>query len=91
VEHLDDPIDAVEEMLEEAGRACLRLIAGPRPLKREQYQALSKWMFGCMNQRYTIRGRVEKRGIRELRNVLRFVAQACEVILEIESDESGSE
>ena len=87
---MDDPIAAVEQALEETGRKCLRLI-GTRSLKPEQYRVLSKWMFGCMNQRYTIRKRVEARGSGELRKVMTFIARACKVLLEIDSDSTSSD
>jgi hypothetical protein len=74
---MDDPVSAVEAALEEAGRNCLRLL-GTRSLSLEQARKLAKWMFGCMNQRYTIRERVAKRGPGELRKVLKFVAQSWE-------------
>lgn len=74
---MGDPISAVEDALEDAGRCCLRLI-GTRELSLEQARKLAKWMFGCMNQRYTIRGRVAKHGIGELSKVLKFVAKAWE-------------
>lgn len=41
-----------------------------------------------MNQRYTIRGRVEKHGPGELKKVLKFVAKAWEGLLAI--DEASS-
>jgi hypothetical protein len=81
---MDDPIAAVEEALEETARRCLRLIV-TRSLTPQQYKSLSKWMFGCLNQRYTIRGRVAKRGVDELRKVMEFAARACEVLLEIDA------
>jgi hypothetical protein len=82
---MDDPIQAVEEMFEQAARSCLRLIV-TRPLKPKEYRVLSKWMFGCLNQRYTIRSRVQDRGVRELAKALRFIAQACEVLLELDEN-----
>jgi hypothetical protein len=85
---MNDSIAAVEKALAETGRQCLRLI-GTRALKPEQYQALSKWMFSCMNQRYTIRKRVELRGRDELKKVMTFIARACEVLLEIDDDSAG--
>lgn len=86
---MDDPIAAVEEALEQAGRSCLRLIA-TRSLKPKQYRALAKWMFGCLTQRFTIRHRVEMRGAGELRKVMTFIARACEALLEIEQDDEES-
>lgn len=72
-----DPISEVEDALAEAGRNCLRLI-GTRSLSLEQARKLAKWMFGCMNQRYTIRGRVARYGPDELTKVLKFVARTWE-------------
>jgi hypothetical protein len=75
-----DPISAVEDALEAAGRRCLRLI-GTRSLSLEQARKLAKWMFGCMNQRYTIRERVAKHGPGELKKVLKFVAKTWKTFL----------
>ena len=82
---MGDPITAVEEALEQAGRSCLRLI-GNRSLSVEQSRKLAKWMFGCMNQRYTIRRRVEDRGIGELAKVLKFVGRAWEDLRQIDEE-----
>jgi len=87
---MDDLIGAVEKALDETARSCLRLI-GTRSLKREQHRALAKWMFGCLNQRYTIRGRIARRGVGELTKVMTFVARACEVLLEIDVETSDRE
>ncbi len=81
-----DRIAQIEALLEETARRCLRLII-TRTLTRRQTRALAKWMFGCMNQRWTIRKRVEMRGEGELTKVLLFTAKAAEVLLEI--DESS--
>lgn len=83
---MDDPIGDIERALEERGRECLRLIVSGS-LDAEQTKTLAKWMFGCMNQRFTIRSRVGKRGVGELAKVLRFIARACEALLEIDSSE----
>lgn len=74
---MGDPISAVEDALDEAGRSCLRLI-GTRSLSLEQARKLAKWMYGCMNQRYTIRRRVAEHGPGELSKVLKFVARTWE-------------
>jgi len=86
---MGDPISAVEDALEEAGRSCLRLI-GTRSLSLEQSRKLAKWMFGCMNQRYTIRGRVAKHGPGELKKVLKFVARAWEGLQAIGESSPGN-
>jgi hypothetical protein len=85
---MDDPISAIEEALEEAGRKCLRLF-GTRSLSPAQSRKLAKWMFGCMNQRYTIRKRVTDFGPDELTKVLSFVAMAWEDLRAI--DESSKD
>lgn len=74
---MGDHISDVEAALDEAGRSCLRLIVN-RSLTPAQSKKLAKWMFGCMNQRYTIRDRVRSRGPGELKKVLKFVATAWE-------------
>lgn len=78
-----DHIDGIEKLLAETARRCLRLI-GTRSLTSDPYRQLSRWMFGCLNQRFTIRERVAKRGVGELSKVLMFVARACEVLLTID-------
>jgi hypothetical protein len=80
---MDDPIRAIEDLLDATARRCLRLI-GTETLTAAQYKSLSKWMYGCSNQRYTIRRRVEKHGSQELGKVLKFIAKACQVIVVIE-------
>lgn len=79
-------IEYIEDLLAETGRKCLRVIVARR-LTHEQSASLAKWLFGCMNQRFTIRNRVEKRGMAEIDKVLEFVAQAAAAIEEIEADE----
>jgi hypothetical protein len=86
---MGDPIAAVEQALEQAGRSCLRLI-GTRSLSLEQSRKLAKWTFGCMNQRYTIRERVEKRGPGELKRVLDFVARTWDDPRAIDEGSQGS-
>ncbi|MGH7134298.1 MAG: hypothetical protein ACREHD_01075 [Pirellulales bacterium] len=80
------PIEYIEDLLAETGRKCLRVIV-TRRLTHEQSASLAKWLFGCMNQRFTIRSRVEKRGTAEIDKVLEFVAQAAAAIEEIEGVE----
>jgi hypothetical protein len=80
---MKDPIGAVEEALEEAGRRCLRLIV-TRSLTVEQARKLSKWMFGCLNQRFTIRKRVEEYGVGELAKVLKFVSKTWDDLRQID-------
>jgi hypothetical protein len=84
----DSDLEGVEQALDEAARRCLRLISSGS-LTRKQMQQLSKWMYGCMNQRYTIRKRVQKRGPGELGKVLTFLARACEVLIEIDAGTQG--
>ena len=71
------------------GRSCLRLI-GTRSLSLEQARKLAKWMYGCMNQRYTIRGRVAKHGPGELKMVLKFVAKTWEDLQAIDEASKGN-
>jgi hypothetical protein len=77
-------LDDVEKALDETARMCLRLI-NTASLTLKQCRALSKWMYGCQNQRFNLRRRVEKHGSDELRKVKLFIARACEALLEIDS------
>ena len=79
-----DPIAKVEAALDQTARSCLRLIV-EGALTAPQYKRLSKWMFGCLNQRFTIRARVEQRGVGELEKVLQFISRACEDLIEIDN------
>lgn len=79
---MDDAIGRIEKELENTARKCLRLIV-TRTLKPKEYAALSKWVFGCMNQRFTIRRRVKERGKAELAKVLLFIEAACRELLVI--------
>lgn len=83
---MEDPIGKIEALLEETGRRCMRL-ALTRSLTKEQNDRLIKWMFGCMNQRLTIRNRVAQRGPGELDKVLKFVAKAAETLIEIDQSD----
>jgi hypothetical protein len=56
----NDPIEKVEQALSEAGRACRDLLLS-QTLAPSEYKALVKWMYGCLNQRNTIRRRVAVR------------------------------
>lgn len=76
-------IEAVEEALDEAGRECLRIIVC-RNLTLAEVRLLSKFMFGCMNQRHEIARRVDQRGVGELAKVLEFVARTYSAIHEID-------
>jgi hypothetical protein len=44
-------------------------------------------LFGCMNQRFTIRSRIQKLGTAEIDKVLEFIAQAAAAIDEIDASE----
>jgi hypothetical protein len=85
---MDALLDEIEAKLVETARRCLRLTQ-TRNLSTDHNRRLVKWMFGCMNQRFTIRERVKKRGIGELSKVLLFVAKACELLMEIEPPFEG--
>ncbi len=78
---MDDAITEIEHMLDETARKCLRLIV-TGSLTDSQRIRLAKWMYGCGNQRFTIRERVRKRGIQELGKVLQFVGEALTAIQE---------
>jgi hypothetical protein len=80
----DDPIAEVEAAFDAAGRACRNLLIR-EPLSHAQVKKLTQWLYGCMNQRYTIRRRVGERGAAELAKALKFVEGACRSVLEIEA------
>lgn len=82
----DDPsIRAIQELLDETARECLRCMS-INNLTSEQNQRLAKFIFGCMNQKHELPARIERRGAGELAKVLRFVAAATEMLIEIGSD-----
>lgn len=76
-------IRAIEDVLDEAGRECLRIIVS-RNLTLAEVRLLSKFMFGCMNQRHEIARRVDQRGMGELAKILEFVARTYSAIHEID-------
>jgi hypothetical protein len=85
---MDSSIKAVQDLLDETARECLRYVA-THELSASQYQRLSKFIFGCMNQKHELPSRIERRGSGELTKVLQFIAAAAEVLLEIDEEASG--
>jgi hypothetical protein len=81
---VDSSILAVQELLEETARECLRYSAN-HELTPAQYQKLAQFIFGCMNQRMTLPERVKKHGSVELAKVRKFIAAAAEVLLEFDA------
>jgi hypothetical protein len=82
---MDPSIQAVQELLDQTARQCLRYIL-EHDLSAAQSGKLAKFVFGCMNQKHELPSRVEKRGSGELDKVLRFIAKAAEVLLEIDRE-----
>lgn len=81
---MDPSIKAVQEALERTARTALRCIV-TNDLTQSENKKLAKFIFGCMNQKFTIGGRVERRGSQELNKVLEFIGRAAEVLQEIET------
>ncbi|MGQ0636311.1 MAG: hypothetical protein ACT4QC_16990 [Planctomycetaceae bacterium] len=79
---MSDDLSEIEALLEKVGRDCLRAIVSGE-LTPKQTKALAKWMFGCMNQRFTLRRRVQERGRGELKKLMQFMASASRLLLEI--------
>ncbi len=80
---MDPSIEAVQKALEKTARAALRYIV-TNDLTPAENRKLAKFIFGCMNQKFTIAGRVERRGSRELSKVLEFIGRAAEALQEID-------
>jgi hypothetical protein len=83
---MDPSIQAVQDLLDETARECLRYVA-TNDLSTSQNQRLAKFIFGCMNQKFELPDRVERRGSQELEKVLKFIAAAAEVLLEIDANQ----
>ena len=83
---MDPSIKAVQELLDETARECLRYVC-TRELSASQTQRLTKFIFGCMNQKHELPQRIERRGSSELDKVLTFIAAAAEVLLEIDAEQ----
>ena len=80
---MDPSIEAVQEALERTARAALRYIV-TNDLTQSENRKLAKFIFGCMNQKFTIAGRVERRGSQELNKVLEFIGRASEALQAID-------
>jgi len=80
---MDESIRVVQEQLDNTARECLRYLC-THELTVAQNKKLAKFVFGCMNQKHDLPERVSRRGSGELSKVLKFIAAACEVLLEIE-------
>jgi hypothetical protein len=80
----DDPILEIEAALDRAGRMCRNLLISEPRLTHQHFKKLTQWLYGCMNQRYTIRRRITDRGIGEYDKALKFMAGALTAVSEIE-------
>lgn len=78
-----DPIEAVQKALEQTARAALRYIV-TNDLTASENRKLAKFIFGCMNQKFTIADRVQRRGSQELKKVLEFIGKASEALQKID-------
>jgi hypothetical protein len=81
---MDSSIEAVQELLDETARECLRCMSSNK-LASVENQRLAKFIFGCMNQKHELPSRVERRGARELLKVMRFIAAAVDLLAEIDA------
>ena len=85
---MDDAVKLVQQQLDETARECLRYM-NTHKLTMSQNQRLAKFIFGCMNQKHELPGRIARRGSGEIEKVLKFIGAACDVLLEI--DEQGEQ
>lgn len=86
---MDEAIKLVQQQLDDTARECLRYVS-THELTASQYQRLTKFIFGCMNQKHELPSRIERYGSGEIQKVLKFIAAACEVLLEIEHQKEGA-
>jgi phage host-nuclease inhibitor protein Gam len=82
---LEQVVEEIQNRFESAGRAILRYLdANKNELTPKETAKLAKFMFGCMNQRFTIASRVQSRGSKELESALKFIGKATEELLRID-------
>jgi hypothetical protein len=81
---MDPSINAVQNLLDETARECLRYLSN-HELTASENRKLAKFIFGCMNQKFELPARVEKRGSAEFGKVLKFIAAAGEAVREIDA------
>jgi hypothetical protein len=77
-----DPIAEVEAAFDLMGRKCRDMLVA-HELTHHQTKILARWMYGCLHQQRTIRGRVNKRGTGELAKALRFIDKAAADLVRI--------
>ena len=77
--------ESVQQALDDAGRACMKLIGTPG-ISDDLNNRLARFLYGCMNQRLTIVERVRQRGPGEYDKVLKFVAKAAQLVVDIEKE-----
>lgn len=80
---MDEAVELVQQQLDETARECLRYMS-THELTVSQNQRLAKFIFGCMNQKHELPKRIARYGSREIDKVLKFIATACEVLIEID-------
>lgn len=85
---MEEAIKLVQQQLDQTARECLRYVSNNK-LTASQNQRLAKFIFGCMNQKHELPSRIKRHGSGEIQKVLKFIAAACEVLLEIEQQIEG--
>jgi hypothetical protein len=74
---------AVQKAFEKTARAALRYFV-TNDLTPSENRKPAKFVFGCMNQKFTIADRVQRRGSQELGNVLEFIGKASEALQQLD-------
>jgi phage host-nuclease inhibitor protein Gam len=82
---VDSLVEEIQKKFDETGRAILRFLeANKNELTPTENVKLAKFMFGCMNQKFTIASRVQLRGSAELGKAMTFIGRAAETILKVD-------
>ena len=75
-----ETVDAICDQLDEVARGILRLfVMNEARLSSGLKIRMVKFLYGLMNQRLTIRPRLQKYGDREIDKVMKFIGKALEV------------
>lgn len=81
---MDEHLKRVQALLDATARECLRYLCS-HDLKPEHARKLAQFMFGCMNQKFELPRRYARHGAGEFDKILRFIARAADVLVEIDS------
>lgn len=76
-------IQAIQSALDVVAREILRTISS-QDISIAEMRKLAKFLFGCMNQKFEIRRRVQSRGPLEIDKVVEFASRAYEVWADVE-------